>query len=297
VSFILLFFLLSIVVLFKLTAFNNVPFFNYFAVTLVIALLSFAFYGSVFIRPVELYSDSTLFYITIFFALFNIGYGMWFEPGELRMSGIYENTLNFTGSMCVFYSAAFYQVYGGKSRFKMLLLILLFLFIAIMSQSKSIGITVFGSMLFMLWYASKPKKYLVLVLLSGLLTLFFLNFQEVAPYGSSNLLRFERYLSSLNYVTFFGIGPEAFSSMARFGIANTAVIESFVISLFLFSPLYFLLLIVFILYKSIVLSRYSFYTMKVLFILTPMFTGSILTPLTVFNGLLLLWYINNVKKI
>jgi len=290
--FVLLLILAVAALSFQLFGLQGKSSFAYIISTYIVGLLSFAFFSNIFIKPTSVSHGDVLFRVTVFFALFNIGYALVFETGEVRMSGIYENTLNFTGSMCVFYGAAFYETYR-KSKFKTLFLMLLFSLIAFESASKSIGLTVLVSCFIML-ARYKMGRYLSLVALVGLLSLLFLNFSDVLNSGS-NTLRVERYLDGLSHVTFFGIGPEAFSVMGRFSVEYKGIFESFVLSLFLFSPVYFILLLAHILFQSHA-RNYSLLTPKILFALAPVFTGSILTPTTLLNGLMLLAYINNTKK-
>jgi|APSaa5957512535_1039671.scaffolds.fasta_scaffold69300_2 hypothetical protein len=259
-------------------------------IILIVFIVSYTLFSLIFTRERPPGRDYTLYNIGVFFALINLAYGLILEPGENRFSGIYQNTLNFTGSMCMFYSASFYNSYTRESHLKTLFLVLLISLVAILSESKSIGLTILVSLFFYIKYLPKPSRYLLIMIFA--LSLIFINFDYFLTSGS-NQLRIDRYMSTLDFVRPSGIGLEAFSSLSKYtGVVSKGIFESFMLSLFLFSPIYFLLLSAMIFYKWIFKSEFYFNTPKILFMVTPIFAGSLLTPVTLLNALILLFSIN-----
>ena len=150
----LLFFLLAalafIGLLFNLAFSEYEIYYLHILIILIVFVTTYTLFSLIFVRVGDISPNYAVYSVGVFFALINIMYGLIFEPGDDRLSGIYQNTLNFTGSMCVFYSASFYNSYMKESHLRTLFLVLLISFVAILSESKSIGLTILVSLLFCL---------------------------------------------------------------------------------------------------------------------------------------------------
>jgi hypothetical protein len=291
--FLFAFFSILVSILFNISLIENKVIYISILITLIVFTSSYALISLIFTKSSSLGLSYTLYNTGMLFALANIVYGLNIEPDQDRLSGIYQNTLNFTGTMCVFYSASFYNSYVKESHLRTIFLVLLVSLVAVLSKSQSIGLTILVSLVFYVKYLCKSARYVLAITIFSLLVFYF---DHLSAY-SSNQLRIERYFRGLDFISFSGIGVEAFSSLSKHaGFAAKGIFESFILSLFLFSPIYFFTLLAMIFYKWAVTSEFSFNNPKVILLVAPMFAGSFLTPLTLLNVLVVLFSINYLFK-
>lgn len=211
---------------------------------------------------------------------------------------IFDNVLNFTGFTSVAYFLGSFLL--RHRFFYFLIWSLPYSYLAIISHSKSIVITIIFSVFYILFRNYGFKGAVVLFIVSVILFVFSLFFQftldlsiiDFSLKSESNTLRLARYASGFDNFTFLGSGLEAFPSLAsHLKLEGGFTSESYLLSLLLYSPLYFFSVMIFFILKNNALLD-----LKNILLIVPLFAGSFTTPNTLFFAIVALLVINYQNK-
>jgi len=198
-----------------------------------------------------------------------------------RFTAYFPSVLNFTGFAVISYIFSI-MVFHNYGIFKVVLWVS-YVVIGIASISKAILLTALVSLLVFLKNSNKIF-FIFYFLFFILLVLYGVDFES-----NSNLNRISRYLNVFDDFDIYGIGLQAFPSISnKLNIDFFNSYESYFIQVILFSPIFFSIIILYYIGNSKL--RFG---PKYLFLLSPLFSGSLSTPYTMLTLILILMIIKN----